>query len=163
MECPIEVYADWSDNKPAKRLGTLRVRPGRTGELFDFTFDDAVIRDTTLAKQALDPDLGLFPGPQFPRDGRTIFGVFRDSSPDRWGEALIRRRFDRDRRAGLVPRSARLGESDYLLGVCDTNSTRMGRSLTIVTEALRRHSFDCASWRPRAAQSKTPQITMIRQ
>jgi serine/threonine-protein kinase HipA len=119
VEGPIEVYADWSDIEPAKRLGTLRVRAGRTGELFDFTFDDAAIKDATLAKQALDPDLGLFPGPQFPRDGRTLFGVFRDSSPDRWGETLIRRRFDRDKRAGLVPRSARLGESDYLLGVHD--------------------------------------------
>jgi serine/threonine-protein kinase HipA len=48
-----------------------------------------------------------------------MFGVFKDSSPDRWGETLIRRRFDRDKRAGLVSRSARLGESDYLLGVHD--------------------------------------------
>ena len=31
----------------------------------------------------------------------------------------MRRRFERDKRAGLVPRSARLGESDYLLGVHD--------------------------------------------
>jgi serine/threonine-protein kinase HipA len=115
----IHVYADWSEDDPAKRLGTLGVRSGRTAELFDFTFNDAVIDDATLAKQSLDPDLGLFSGPQFPRDGRTMFGVFKDSSPDRWGETLIRRRFDRDKRAGLVPRNARLGESDYLLGVHD--------------------------------------------
>jgi serine/threonine-protein kinase HipA len=115
----IEVYADWSTGQPAKRLGALRVRRGRTSELFDFTFDDGAINDATLAKQTLDPDLGLFPGPQFPRDGRTMFGVFKDSSPDRWGETLIRRRFERDKRAGLVPENARLGESDYLLGVHD--------------------------------------------
>ena len=48
-----------------------------------------------------------------------MFGVFKDSSPDRWGRTLIRRRFERDKRAGLVPRSARLAESDYLLGVHD--------------------------------------------
>lgn len=119
MEGLIHVYADWSEDAPANRLGTLGVRPGRTGELFDFTFDDAAIDDLTLAKQSLDPDMGLFPGPQFPRDGRTMFGVFKDSSPDRWGETLIRRRFERDKRAGLVPRNARLGESDYLLGVHD--------------------------------------------
>jgi serine/threonine-protein kinase HipA len=120
MEGVIEVYADWSASEPAKRLGTLRVRPGRTGELFDFTFDDRAINDPILAKQALDPDLGLFAGPQFPRDGRTMFGIFKDSSPDRWGEMLIRRRFERDKRAGIVPQGARLGESDYLLGVHDT-------------------------------------------
>ncbi len=120
MEGLIEVYADWSAGVPAKRLGTLRVRPGRTSELFDFTFDDGPLADAALAKQMLDPDLGPFPGPQFPRAGRTMFGVFKDSSPDRWGQTLIRRRFERDKRAGLVPRSARLGESDYLLGVHDT-------------------------------------------
>jgi serine/threonine-protein kinase HipA len=120
MRGSIEVYADWSEPEPAKRLGTLHVRPGRTGELFDFTFDDAAINDSRLANLTLDPDVRLFAGPQFPRNGRTTFGVFKDSSPDRWGEMLIRRRFDRDKRAGLVPQGARLGPSDYLLGVHDT-------------------------------------------
>jgi serine/threonine-protein kinase HipA len=115
----IEVYADWYNTEQTKHLGTLRARPGRTGELFDYTFDDAALNDPTLEGQTLDPDLRLFSGPQFPRDGRSMFGVFKDSSPDRWGENLIRRRFDRDKRAGLVPRDARLGESDYLLGVHD--------------------------------------------
>jgi serine/threonine-protein kinase HipA len=119
MEGLIEVYEDWSAGEVAKRIGTLRVRQGRTAELFDFTFDDTALADKTLLKQPLDPDLVFFPGPQFPRDGRTLLGVFKDSSPDRWGETLIRRRFDRDKRAGLVPRNARLGESDYLLGVHD--------------------------------------------
>jgi serine/threonine-protein kinase HipA len=119
MEGVIEVYEDWRADELPKRLGTLRVRPGRTGELFDFTFDDDALTDKILPRQSLDPDLGIFPGPQFPKNGRTIFGVFKDSSPDRWGEMLMRRRFDRDKRAGLVPRNARLGQSDYLLGVHD--------------------------------------------
>ncbi len=119
MNGPIQVYSNWSDGEPPKRLGTLHVRPGRTGELFEFAFDDAALKGAALAGQMLDPDLQFFGGPQFPRGGRTMFGVFKDSSPDRWGETLIRRRFDRDKRAGLVPRSARLGESDYLLGVHD--------------------------------------------
>src|SRR5947209_17067836 len=119
MEGVIEVYQNWSAEEPPKRLGVLRVRAGRTGELFDFTFDDDALADTTLSQQALDPDLGIFRGPQFPNHGRTTFGVFKDSSPDRWGESLIRRRFDREKRAGLVPPNARLGPSDYLLGVHD--------------------------------------------
>jgi serine/threonine-protein kinase HipA len=120
MEGTIEVYSDWSDREPAKRLGVLRARPSRTAEIFDFTFDDVAINDVALATQTLDPDLRLLPGPQFPRAGRTMFGIFKDSSPDRWGETLIRRRFDRDKRIGLIPQNARLGESDYLLGVHDT-------------------------------------------
>jgi serine/threonine-protein kinase HipA len=119
MEGVIEVYQDWSADELPKRLGTLRVRPGRTSELFDFTFDDDALTDKVLSKQMLDPDLGIFSGSQFPKDGRTVFGVVKDSSPDRWGETLIRRRFDRDKRAGLVPQKARLGQSDYLLGVHD--------------------------------------------
>jgi serine/threonine-protein kinase HipA len=120
VEGTIEVYTDWSDREPAKRLGVLRSRQGRTAEIFDFTFDDGAITDAALTKQTLDPDLRLFPGPQFPRDGRTIFGIFKDSSPDRWGETLIKRRFERDKRTGLVPQNARLGKSDYLLGVHDS-------------------------------------------
>lgn len=119
MERAIEVYRDWAVGELPKRLGILRARAARTGELFDFTFDDQALSDTALANHALDPDLGLFPGTQFPRNGRSLFGVFRDSSPDRWGETLIRRRFERDKRAGLVQPSARLAQSDYLLGVHD--------------------------------------------
>ncbi|MDQ2992498.1 MAG: HipA domain-containing protein [Candidatus Eremiobacteraeota bacterium] len=119
MEVVIEVYRDWIADEPATHLGTLRARAGRTSEVFDFTFDGGALTDATLANQALDPDLGLFPGTQFPKNGRTTFGVFKDSSPDRWGQTLIRRRFDRDKRSGLVPRSARLTQSDYLLGVHD--------------------------------------------
>lgn len=120
MEGVIEVYRDWSPGELPRRLGALRVRAGRTSELFDFTFDDDALIDNTLSKHTLDPGLGLFPGSQFPKDGRTMFGVFKDSSPDRWGETLIRRRFERNKRTGLVPRNARLGHSDYLLGVHDS-------------------------------------------
>ncbi len=119
MERVIAVYRDWNAGEPPKQLGTLRARPGRTGEIFDFEFDSEALAEKALAKQVLDPDLGVFPGRQFPKAGRAIFGAFKDSSPDRWGETLIRRRFDREKRAGLVPANARLAESDYLLGVHD--------------------------------------------
>lgn len=97
----------------------MRAHPARTGELFDFTFDEAALIDATLRTNVLDPDIALFSGPQFPKNGRTLFGMFRDSSPDRWGETLIRRRFERDKRAGAIPAAARLGPSAYLLGVQD--------------------------------------------
>lgn len=119
MEEMIAVYKDWSANEPPTRLGTLRARPGRTSEIYDFTLDNGALTDRTLLKQTLDPDVGIFAGPQFPKHGRSMFGVFKDSSPDRWGETLIRRRFDRKKRAGLIPQTARLRQSDYLLGVHD--------------------------------------------
>lgn len=117
MEGEIEVYRDWGD--VPNRLGTIRVSPGRTGEVVDFTFADAALADTLLRKQKLDPDLGMFAGPQFPKNGCSMFGMLKDSSPDRWGQTLIRRRFDRDKRDGVIPKAARLGQSEYLLGVHD--------------------------------------------
>ncbi|MHB1488810.1 MAG: type II toxin-antitoxin system HipA family toxin, partial [Acidimicrobiales bacterium] len=97
----------------------LRVRPGRTGEIFDFTFDSDVLADSPPLKFRIDPDLGYFTGAQFPKDGRSLFGFLKDSSPDRWGEMLIRRRFERNKRLGTIPQNARLQESDFLLGVHD--------------------------------------------
>ncbi|MDB5028583.1 MAG: hypothetical protein JWO66_2272, partial [Candidatus Eremiobacteraeota bacterium] len=55
MEGVIEVYKDWSAQGAPTRLGSLRVRPGRTGELFDFTFADDALTDKTLLKHKLDP------------------------------------------------------------------------------------------------------------
>ena len=54
---------------------------------------------------------------------KTLFGVFADSCPDRWGRLLMRRReAELARREERKPR--KLGESDYLLGVYD--KARMG-------------------------------------
>lgn len=69
MEGVIEVYKDWTADELPQRLGILRVQSGRTGELFDFTFDDEALTDSVLSKQTLDPELGIFPGPQFPKVG----------------------------------------------------------------------------------------------
>jgi serine/threonine-protein kinase HipA len=41
---------------------------------------------------ALDPDLTLDAAPFFPRPDMGNFGVFLDSSPDRWGRTLMNRR-----------------------------------------------------------------------
>ena len=100
-------------------LGLLDARGGRTAEIFEFAFSRAALDDPHLARQQLDPDLNLFSGPQYPRNGRRQFGMFSDSSPDRWGRRLIDRSFARRKRLGNLPANARLGESDYLLGVHD--------------------------------------------
>ncbi len=69
----------------------------------------------------LDPELDLLPGEFYP--GRSNFGVFMDSCPDRWGQMLMKRREaiaarDEDRRP------ITLGPWEFLLGVQDC--TRMG-------------------------------------
>lgn len=71
----------------------------------------------------LDPDLGLYTGPQYSRDDKPNFGLFLDSSPDRWGRVLMERREALEaRQEGRKPRP--LMESDFLLGVFD--QYRMG-------------------------------------
>lgn len=115
----IGVYADWSPDRDPAHLGLLDARAGRAGEIFEFAFSKSALDDPQLARQQLDPDILPFAGPQYPRDERRQFGMFADSSPDRWGRRLIDRSFARRKRTGDLPSSARLRESDYLLGVHD--------------------------------------------
>lgn len=115
----IAVYADWDGLPEPRRLGFLHSRRTRATERFEFAYDDAALADPRFAGLRLDPDIQAFGGPQYPAPPRDTFGVFDDSSPDRWGRLLMDRRVERDKRAGLVPADARLYESDYLLGVHD--------------------------------------------
>ncbi|WP_044873012.1 HipA domain-containing protein [Pseudomonas sp. LFM046] len=115
----IAVYADWDGLPGPRRLGFLHSRRTRATERFEFEYDTAALADPHLAGLQLDPSLQPFGGPQYPAPPRDKFGVFDDSSPDRWGRLLMDRRFERDQRAGLLPAEARLYESDYLLGVHD--------------------------------------------
>lgn len=40
---------------------------------------------------SLDPEIQPFVGRQFP-NGKSIFGLFADASPDRWGRVLMNKR-----------------------------------------------------------------------
>lgn len=112
----ILVYADWTDVSGPTLMGTLQVQQVRGKEIFSFSYArDWLERGPALL---LDPDLGLYSGPQYNSDEKTNFGLFMDSSPDRWGRVLMERREvllakQEERR----PRP--LLESDYLLGVFD--------------------------------------------
>ncbi|HRW25767.1 MAG TPA: HipA domain-containing protein [Spirochaetia bacterium] len=117
----IEVYADWIGLDSATRLGTLSVQVPRGKEIFSFEYDATWLRRDD--NRILDPDLRFYKGPQYAGSGKPNFGLFLDSSPDRWGRVLMRRREAiLARKEGRAPR--RLGEADYLLGVYDKN--RMG-------------------------------------
>lgn len=115
----IAVYADWDGLPQPQRLGFLHSRRTRAHETFEFQYDPAALRDRRLGQQVLDPKMSLFEGPQFPPASQDRFGVFADSSPDRWGRMLMDRRLEREVRAGVQPAGKRLYETDYLLGVHD--------------------------------------------
>lgn len=116
---PIAVYADWDGLPQPLRLGLLHGQRFAAREVFEFEFDAAALAHPTVVGLQLDPRLGLFLGRQHPPQGHETFGVFADTSPDRWGRLLMQRRLEREKRAGKAPKNARLYESDYLLGVHD--------------------------------------------
>ncbi|MCP1107725.1 HipA domain-containing protein [Serratia nevei] len=115
----IGVYADWDGLPEPTRLGWLNSRQTRANETFEFSYDPAALADPNIGNVSLDPRIFLFEGAQFPAQHQDRFGMFADSSPDRWGRLLMDRRLERDIRSGLQPQGARLYESDYLLGVHD--------------------------------------------
>lgn len=115
----IGVYADWDGMPGPKRVGFLHSRQTRTRELFEFEYDPLALIDPDLNRLQLDPEILLFEGAQYLTHPRDKFGVFGDSSPDRWGRLLMKRRLERDIRSGIKAEGTRLYELDYLLGVHD--------------------------------------------
>ena len=102
-------------------MGSLFATPSRGKEIFLFEYDSMWLK--TQHSQILDPHLRLFAGPQYAKSDHANFGLFLDSSPDRWGRVLMKRR--EEQRAREEKRASRpLMESDYLLGVFDGH--RMG-------------------------------------
>ncbi|MFH1466881.1 MAG: HipA domain-containing protein [Pseudomonadota bacterium] len=117
----IEVWADWASLGAPRLMGRLSATPSRGREVFSFAYDPTWLKGPHGGQ--LDPSLGLYAGPQYPGASQPNFGMFLDSSPDRWGRVLMARREAHLARVqGRPPR--RLLESDFLLGVHDGH--RMG-------------------------------------
>lgn len=117
----VEVYLDADQMAGPVLMGTLHCQRSGKGELFSFKYDKAWIARAEAF--AFDPDLALAEGHQYPSADRSNFGIFTDSSPDRWGRMLMQRRENlRARHEGRHPRT--LTEWDFLLGVHD--ETRLG-------------------------------------
>lgn len=102
-------------------IGILHCEVVRGKEVFSFELDSDWLKSENFRQ--LDPDLGRFGGSQYLKEEKINFGVFLDSSPDRWGRMLIKRRETLSARAENRPIKT-LFESDFLLGVYDGN--RMG-------------------------------------
>lgn len=117
----IEVCAHWRGLDGPTTMGWLTATPVRGKEVFAFEYDREWL-DRGLHTR-LDPNLGLFGGRQYPTSDRKNFGIFLDSSPDRWGRVLMERREAQQAREERRPERTLL-ESDYLLGVHDGH--RMG-------------------------------------
>lgn len=116
----ILVYDDFSSDAPIL-LGRLYIDVIKGGESYSFEYDDNWLMNTQLSV-SLDPDLNTYGGRQFP-SGRTIFGIFADASPDRWGRVLLMKR-ERLQAEKEARKPRKLNDSDFLLGVYD--ETRMG-------------------------------------
>jgi len=117
----IFVYTDGHELQEPMLMGTLSISEIRGKEIFSFSYDSNFLKSNRAF--AIDPDLRLYEGPQYLPEGQSNFGIFLDSSPDRWGRLLM------DRREAVKAKEEnrsrkRLRESDYLLGVYD--ESRMG-------------------------------------
>lgn len=117
----ILVYADWIGLPEVLLMGELTVSRTKGRSVFSFSYAQSWL-DGPYA-QTLDPDLQLYSGAQYLPGDKSNFGLFLDSSPDRWGRVLM------DRREALIAKKEgrkpnKLFEEDYLLGVYDEH--RMG-------------------------------------
>lgn len=112
----LEVWLDCDLGPPCK-VGVLSHDRGQVR----FRYDTAWLGDARAF--SLDPDLSLDEHPFFPKPELGNFGIFLDSSPDRWGQTLMKRREALQARDNKrTPRS--LHAWDFLIGVQDL--TRQG-------------------------------------
>lgn len=146
----ILVYANWLELPELKLMGSLRTEITKGEEIFSFEYSKEWLGGEFA--QDLDPDLKLYSGPQYLTDEKPNFGLFLDSSPDRWGRMLMKRREAiKERKEGEKPR--KLFESDFLLGVND--ETRMG--------GLRFKLNEDGEFLESNEEVKTPPMTSIRE
>ena len=146
----VEVVVDVERLRTLHRMGRLHRQASAGGDVFSFEYDKAWLKHPDAF--AFDPDLQLVEGRMFAPAGRENFGIFLDSSPDRWGRLLMQRR--------AAHRSAKQGKPaptltawDYLLGVHDM--TRLG--------ALRFRRAEAAPFLDDDAAQAAPPLASIRE
>ncbi|MBF0440678.1 MAG: type II toxin-antitoxin system HipA family toxin [Oligoflexales bacterium] len=121
MKVDVLVYASWYPLEQPQLMGLLSAGYLKGKESFSFEFDTSWLKKKNIPR--LDPDLPLVHGKSFPQSRRTLFGIFSDAAPDRWGRRLMSRREKVMARREERPERP-LMELDFLLGVDD--SGRMG-------------------------------------
>lgn len=118
----VDVWLDEPRLADRRVIGRLYRSIARSGETVRFEYSEAWLRHPQAFE--IDPEARLNAGPQYASAGAgALFGVFQDSSPDRWGKLLMdRREAIEAREQGRPVRSLRAW--DYFTGVDD--SARMG-------------------------------------
>lgn len=115
------VYADFDWLKEIKLVGELSYESLRGSDSYGFCFDIGWLKE--YGYLFLSADLNNYPGPQYTRQGKDIFGCFSNVLPDRWGKRLLNRReqilAQEEKRS-----TRRLSSFDYLVGIDDYS--RMG-------------------------------------
>ncbi|MBR2063250.1 MAG: type II toxin-antitoxin system HipA family toxin, partial [Bacteroidales bacterium] len=146
----ILVYYDGEQVDSPLLMGTLACDHIRGKEIFSFEFDASWLSDRRF--RSFDPDLQMFGGKQYVPQGKDNFGIFLDSTPDRWGRVLLERReAEMARLENRKPRN--LFETDYLLGVYD--GSRMG--------ALRFKTDPSGEFLDNDSEMATPPWTSLRE
>lgn len=115
------VYADFDWLVTPVLIGTLGYESLRGSDSYSFIYDNNWL--IKYAHLSLSADINNYPGWQYSRPGKDIFGCFSDTLPDRWGRLLLNRReqiLAREERRS--PRQ--LSSFDYLVGIDDFS--RMG-------------------------------------
>lgn len=108
----IYVYLDWIEEPIAK----LQIAQQRRKESVFVEMTECGIDFLNSIASSIDPDIQAVQGPQFTT--KTLFGMLEDSSPDRWGRSLMKRRHERE--CGTTGNAIRtLLASDFLIGVHD--------------------------------------------
>ncbi|MEA4937936.1 MAG: type II toxin-antitoxin system HipA family toxin [Paludibacter sp.] len=117
-EREILVYADWYMFDSPQLIGRLYFASLRRKAVYSFEYDNEWIKTGI----SIDPELPLFSGLHYAASNDN-FGIFKDSSPDRWGQLLMKRR--EILLAKVEQKEPRtLFGIDFLMGVHDSH--RMG-------------------------------------
>lgn len=105
------IVVSMAEVNKVKICGILHCDLVRGKEVFSFEYEKNWLENSKSI--SLDPALSLYRGPQYPDQKKPNFGIFLDSSPDRWGRVLMKRR--EALHAKEQNRAAKtLLESDYL-------------------------------------------------
>ena len=115
------VYADFDWQNAPQLIGELSYESLRGNDSYGFKFDNEWLR--RYGSLNLSEDLNNYPGQQYTKPERDIFGCFADALPDRWGRTLLNRREQILATEENRP-VRRLSSFDYLCGIDDFS--RMG-------------------------------------
>lgn len=83
----ILVYSHPSQLQDPILMGTLNATVVRGTEIFAFEYRYDFLESDSVFE--IDPNLKLYQGPHSLSEEERNFGIFLDSSPDRWGRVLM--------------------------------------------------------------------------